>query len=70
MMDLMMVLMFSTSVLQALSPASLLVEEWQRWKAEHNKTYDRLEYGSAGGSKVSDLPDPIAVYAQGLLIHR
>jgi cathepsin L len=40
--------MLTTSCLQAISPAELLLEEWQTWKTEHGKTYGRLLYGSVG----------------------
>ena len=44
--------MLCTAGLQAISPAELLLEEWQTWKAEHGKTYGRVLYGSMA-NKVS-----------------
>ena len=54
MMTPLLVLMLFTAGLQAISPAELLLEEWQTWKAEHGKTYGRSLYGSGGrDNKVS-----------------
>ena len=48
MMTPLLVFMSSLVAIQAISPAELLLEEWQTWKAEHGKTYGRVLYGSVG----------------------
>ena len=51
-MTQLLVLILSTSVLEATRPTDLLLEEWHTWKVEHGKTYNRVLYGSGGGDEV------------------
>ena len=54
MMTPLLVLILSTSVLDATRPTELLLEEWHTWKVKHGKTYNRVLYGSSGGYKGDD----------------
>ena len=48
MMSLLLLCLSSLVCLEAITPTSLLVEQWETWKVEHGKTYGRITGASEG----------------------
>ena len=48
MLSLLLLSLSSLVCLEAITPTSLLVEQWETWKEEHGKTYGRITGASEG----------------------